>query len=168
MDSLYVCLFSNGLIKVGRSSTPNERIKTHRDRVACVGLSLDQSYVTECPDNDEGREQALLNRCCAAATKRHQLEWFEGLSFDEVCRWAYDAAHTLTDMPLSMAEGIPNVREIAKKLRTAGYTQWDIARFCGCGQSSISDIASGKTLDPSYSVGAALIRLAQSVQQIPA
>lgn len=38
-----------------------------------------------------------------------------------------------------------------------GLTQKQIAEKAGCGQATISDIASGKTLDPRSSIGLALL-----------
>lgn len=164
MEALYVCKFSNGHIKVGRSSAPQLRIRTHAERVACLGITLDQSYFTECPDSDEGREQALINRCVDAATFRHQREWFAGLQFADVCKWAYDAAHAESvGAVVRVGQGeAPDFRSIVNGLRAQGMTQADIAGVCQCDQSSISDISTGRTKDPRYSVGAALIALSKA------
>jgi hypothetical protein len=165
MESLYVCLFSNGHIKVGRSASPDTRIKQHQERVACFGVTLEQSYKTECADSPEAREYALISRCTAAASQRHQREWFAGLDFNDVWRWAAEVAHGDFDIPKApdLDAGLPDFRALVASLKAAGYTQADMAAECGCGQSSISDIATGVTKDPSYSVGAALMRLAQEV-----
>ncbi|QIL72293.1 helix-turn-helix transcriptional regulator [Diaphorobacter sp. HDW4B] len=40
-----------------------------------------------------------------------------------------------------------------------GLTQKQLADKAGCGQATISDIASGKTRDPRSSIGFALIRI---------
>lgn len=41
----------------------------------------------------------------------------------------------------------------------AGYTQAEIADFVGISQPSVCDIANGKTKNPSWLVGNALIRM---------
>lgn len=49
-----------------------------------------------------------------------------------------------------------------------GMTQKQLADEAGCGQPSISDLASGKTRDPRSSVGLALIRIGQRLGLDPA
>lgn len=45
-------------------------------------------------------------------------------------------------------------------VETAGLTQPEIARLCGCGQSTISDLLRGNTTDPRTSTGLMLLSLA--------
>lgn len=40
-----------------------------------------------------------------------------------------------------------------------GVSQSQLAKLAGCGQATISDLASGKTLEPRHSLGVALIRI---------
>lgn len=40
-----------------------------------------------------------------------------------------------------------------------GISQSQLAKQAGCGQATISDLASGKTLEPRHSLGMALIRV---------
>jgi len=44
-------------------------------------------------------------------------------------------------------------------LQALGMSQPQIAAVCGCGQATISDLASGKTQDPRHSLGQNLIAL---------
>lgn len=44
-------------------------------------------------------------------------------------------------------------------LQSRGLTQAQIAAECKCGQPSISDLATGKTLEPRFSLGEALLSL---------
>ena len=46
-------------------------------------------------------------------------------------------------------------------LQNAGWSQPQIAAKCGCSQATISDIATGRTKDPRYSIGAAIRNLAE-------
>lgn len=46
-------------------------------------------------------------------------------------------------------------------LTAAGLTQPEIARLCGCGQSTISDLLRGATTDPRTSTGLLLLGLAR-------
>lgn len=50
-------------------------------------------------------------------------------------------------------------------LKEAGYTQPQIAEFCKCGQSTISELATGETKEPRYSTGQALQQLAAKARR---
>lgn len=53
-----------------------------------------------------------------------------------------------------------NWADLIFRLQEAGLSQPQIARRCGCAQSTISDLASGTTKDPRFSIGKALVELA--------
>jgi len=89
---LYVCHFSSGHIKVGRSSDPESRIAQHADRVACVGVELINKHTALCVGHVIPLESALIAACCESAKKRNQNEWFEGLDYLQVCGWASEIA----------------------------------------------------------------------------
>lgn len=92
MEYLYVCLFSNGHIKVGRSTDPSARIAAHADRVACLGVELADQFTIFCVGAASSAEALLINRCRDRASQRNHNEWFVGLMFQEVCDWAKDCA----------------------------------------------------------------------------
>lgn len=94
MESLYVCLFSNGHIKVGRSAKPSARVTQHADRVKCLGIWLDRVEYWEA-ENAVMAEAFLIGKCAGHATARNDNEWFVGLSFGRVCEWAAEAAGTM-------------------------------------------------------------------------
>jgi hypothetical protein len=56
---------------------------------------------------------------------------------------------------------------IAEIQRHGQLTQPQIAGKCGCGQATISDLASGKTEQPRHSLGEALLGLLKQVSQEP-
>lgn len=153
MDCLYVCRFSNGHIKVGRSIDPLGRIAAHVDRVGCFGVELVAHHVAPCIGSSIGRELALINRCVAAAHTRHKNEWFTGLDYDSVCQWANEAA--VQDQERAAGFWV----DVIQALQTAGLSQTQIADECGTNQSGISDLKNGVTKDPRYSLGSALLRL---------
>jgi hypothetical protein len=162
MHSLYVCLFSSGHIKVGRSINPVQRIEQHRDRVACMGVGLVESHIAECPDDDEGREQSLINKCVQHATARFQLEWFDGLNFTEVCRWADEAARAEFFGPNTANE--TRWTRLLADLRSAGWSRAALGAHCNVGAMTISRLATGQQEEPMHSVGEKLIALHQRVQ----
>jgi hypothetical protein len=88
MAFLYVCLFSNDAIKVGRSVSPDGRIKSHVSRVSCLGVTLVKSMSFECAGDVLQSERSLINWCADHASCRNNIEWFYGLDFDLVCEKA--------------------------------------------------------------------------------
>jgi transcriptional regulator with XRE-family HTH domain len=49
--------------------------------------------------------------------------------------------------------------QLIGELRARGYTQQELADLCGCGQSTINDLAVGRTKDPRHSIGSVLRQL---------
>jgi transcriptional regulator with XRE-family HTH domain len=54
-----------------------------------------------------------------------------------------------------------NWPDLIKQLQARGLTQVEVARRCGVSQSTVSDLAQGRTKSPSFRLGAALATLAQ-------
>jgi predicted XRE-type DNA-binding protein len=52
-----------------------------------------------------------------------------------------------------------NWKSIILDLQNRGFTQAEIAALCGCSQASISDMATGKTRDPSHMLGETLLQV---------
>ncbi len=94
MSHLYVCRFSSGHIKVGRSIDPESRVAQHAERVACVGVELVEYRTFACTGDVGVAEAALIEKCDAECERRLKSEWFEGLSFESVCAWCGDIAST--------------------------------------------------------------------------
>lgn len=55
-------------------------------------------------------------------------------------------------------------KKIIAQIQAHGLSQPQIAGRCGCGQATISDLASGKTRDPRDSLGQALRALLTNLQ----
>ncbi len=55
--------------------------------------------------------------------------------------------------------------QIIKDIVSTGVRQEQIATYCGCGQSTISDLLVKKGRDPSYSLGAKLLLLHKRCQR---
>lgn len=101
-DYLYVCEFSNGTVKVGRSVTPIARIEQHASRVACVGVALANSQHEECPEDAVLQaEAALIRKCAERSAKRHSNEWFDGISFADACAWMRECVNTEYPKPVA-------------------------------------------------------------------
>lgn len=158
-DFLYVCEFSNGHIKVGRAVDPASRVAQHAERVACLGITLDRHAQFACGESAAEAESLLIHRCKAHADQQHKQEWFTGLQFFDVRDWAEGLARASGATPDD--EQAPDFRAIVRRLCADGMTQTAIAQHCGCDQSTISDIANGRG-EPRYSMGVALLKLAQA------
>lgn len=136
MDSLYVCHFSNGHIKVGRSVDPQSRIASHADRVACMGVELAEHFIAECTGPAEPREVVLIRQCVAEGARRFQNEWFTGLDFQTVCEWA-SAAATAEHQEQDRRDRF-GTRVRAARL-AAGLTQTEVGDAVGVGKAAISN-----------------------------
>lgn len=95
MTHLYVCVFSSGHIKVGRSIDPRSRIAQHAERVACIGVELVDHRSFVCVGSVVAAEAELILRCSNQCDQRLKSEWFSGLAFDAVCAWAGEIANSL-------------------------------------------------------------------------
>lgn len=59
-----------------------------------------------------------------------------------------------------------NWSQLVLSIQAAGWSQPQIAAACNCAQSTISDIAAGRTKDPRFSIGKALIDLAGGADRL--
>ena len=85
---LYVCLFSNGVVKIGRSSSPVARIAQHEARLLVAGIDLVESHVGECMGDIVQAESALIRKCDSVlGSIKRGNEWFENLVFADVRGW---------------------------------------------------------------------------------
>ena len=92
-EYLYVCHFSNGHIKVGRSIQPKARIASHVDRVSCLGIELIEHHIVQCVGYSVPAETSLIQQCTEIATKRNKNAWFEGLDYECICELANNLAN---------------------------------------------------------------------------
>jgi DNA-binding XRE family transcriptional regulator len=144
-DYLYVCQFSNGHIKVGRSIEPKARVAAHADRVSCMGIELADHFIVECVGPASPREAALIRRCVEESETRFRNEWFAGLEFQSVCEWAGQAAklevtELTQDQPdtfgkrLAVAREVHNLTQTAlgallKGVTKASVSHWECDRY---------------------------------------
>lgn len=140
-DSLYVCLFSNGHLKVGRSNEPVRRIASHADRVSCLGVRLVEHLIVECEGGICQREAWLIARCVGEADERFQNEWFTGLDFLTVCGWAREAAEVEAASDTSTGGFGARLRQVRVK---AGLTQAELGNEFGVSKAAVSKWEAGE------------------------
>jgi transcriptional regulator with XRE-family HTH domain len=56
-------------------------------------------------------------------------------------------------------------KNLISELLSEGYTQPQLAQLCCCSQTAISELATGKTSQPRFSTGDALIKLHKKAQR---
>lgn len=98
MQYLYVCLFSNGHIKVGRSINPESRIAAHADRVSCMGIELVEHKTFPCVGHVIPAEAELIDFCASKAAKVNKNEWFVGVDFLDACEAAESASAKTSEL----------------------------------------------------------------------
>lgn len=145
MDAIYVCHFSNGHIKVGRSIDPVARIAAHADRVACVGIELVNHFIAECQHGAAHPERLLIERCADNAIARNKNEWFVGLGFQEVCAWATEFCIAKQEPRQRNAQ--MEAIDYVEAIRAHGLTQSQITEKTGIPQPTISKIERGEVSD---------------------
>lgn len=127
MEALYVCAFSNGALKVGRSSDPAARIAQHQKRVSCVGVSLTNSRHAVCNSRVTAAEADLIARCAERSSERYSNEWFIGIPFDEACRLMQECAER------EYAEPAPiQPATVADQIDAGKYVSWLAGRRYQC------------------------------------
>lgn len=154
MEFLYVCLFSNGHIKVGRSIDPASRIACHQSRVACLGVDLVSSQIVDCARDVKDCEAALIDWCQQNASDRFMNEWFSGLDYEKTVASAIRCANA--DHSEDSLTGWAGYLVLIKR---AGYTQTRIAELIGCSQPSIANFVRGRSESPSFRVGYGLLQI---------
>jgi len=133
-EYLYVCHFSNGHIKVGRSISPKSRIASHADRVACVGIELVEHHIVECVGHSASAEFELIERCAELCTKRNMSEWFEGLEYIEICELAEQKAsgvflHKSRHSDSELIDKLGGTAEVARicEVKPPSVSEWRTA-----------------------------------------
>lgn len=160
---IYVVLFDNGMVKVGKTKNPEKRIGQHADRVGCLGVSIDKTFVSD-GFNGAGwansKERSAIAWCIKNGGKRFGSEWFSGIVFSDLCDFVKDiCSSNFTSEDVFVSDW----HSIISMLCDFGYTQESIAKECNCSQPSISDLSKGRVTDPRYSIGKRLIELHDSV-----
>lgn len=80
-ENIYAVLFNNGILKVGRSSKPENRIKKHIVEASRHMIDCKVFFISEPVSNANIFEQKLINHC-AQTHERNGLEYFLGADFD--------------------------------------------------------------------------------------
>lgn len=102
--SLYVIEFSTGIVKVGRSENPTQRLQAHRGHAYSLGVAILYDWYSPVINNFIVAEQTLINWCVHRATTQRSAEYFTGIDpheavmFAETLIMASDKKWTYRDM----------------------------------------------------------------------
>ena len=89
MSYIYVIEFDDGLIKVGRTRRPDQRIKTHESNVFnFTKKKIKNRWVSNSHGNCNQNELLLVRFCSSKGESTGSREWFSGVIFDEVVSYA--------------------------------------------------------------------------------
>lgn len=91
MSYVYAIKFSCGLVKVGRTHKPKERISTHASTVRNVsGSEIIKRWVSQPHTNNSENEEKLIRFCSSISdpARSSGREWFNGCNFDAVITYA--------------------------------------------------------------------------------
>lgn len=83
-EGLYALLFSNGIIKVGKSINVCERIKTHEATAKAYGLFVVDRYFVQETDITEKELIAYCKGLIGLVGNNHHGEYFMDIDFDKV------------------------------------------------------------------------------------
>jgi hypothetical protein len=81
---VYVVAFDSGLLKVGQTARPVQRIASHASAAATHGVTLTSTWLSGPHANTTENERALITYCRERAATQHRFEYFGGLDFDEI------------------------------------------------------------------------------------
>lgn len=115
---IYVCLFASGLIKVGRSHCPAQRVNAHERAAAIHDDPLVAVQIFGCEGDSRVAERKLIDRCAEfSGTRRSSAEWFRGIEFEIVVVWANE---------LAADAGSPPPAVFARDFKKIGLFNWPL------------------------------------------
>jgi hypothetical protein len=91
MSYVYIIEFDGGLVKVGRTNNPKNRITAHAGNVRSVsGAKINKQWVSVKHSNYSENEANLINFCSSKFDKNEGAgrEWFVGCNFESIVCYA--------------------------------------------------------------------------------
>ncbi|WP_157978659.1 MULTISPECIES: GIY-YIG nuclease family protein [Nocardia] len=85
---VYALEFSTGVVKVGSTTNPYQRVKTHMGNAGPFNVSIDALWLSKFHDNYKSNEKWILG---ALGSPSHGCEYFTGVRFDAVVAMAETA-----------------------------------------------------------------------------
>lgn len=89
--SLYLCLFSQGTIKIGMGADAAARLASHRSAGVVFGITVVRTDIIPC-ELPRKAEKLLIEWCVKNSTECNGREWFNGVDYDACLAAAQTAA----------------------------------------------------------------------------
>ncbi|MEN6544521.1 MAG: hypothetical protein ABFE07_00595 [Armatimonadia bacterium] len=110
---IYILELSTGLVKVGKTRSPRDRIKSHLDSAARFGASITNFWISDQHDNFSDNEAALI---AALGNPVHGAEFFRVTYPDAKAIATSLDFHRLTDEERRSKDEISSARAAAKAM----------------------------------------------------
>lgn len=95
---VYVIEFDNHTIKVGKTGNPRRRIEGHQSRALPMGRSINRVWVSKSHSNYAANERALIKFGTENAHSMIRAEYFVGLPYAKVWRFAKSLTFEAVDL----------------------------------------------------------------------
>jgi hypothetical protein len=104
---IYVIAFEGGTVKVGRAADVAGRLATHRRTAACFGLGVTAEWHSpRCGYRMSAQyERQLVEFCASRGVLRGGQEYFTGVEFSDVQRFAESLIEATNRRTCSYSEG---------------------------------------------------------------
>lgn len=96
---LYILRFSAGGVKVGQTSNLRRRLSEHRRDGEAYGVVITDYWVSPAHKNYLDNEIELIGFCDGISTTRAKREYFHGIEYGDVVRFAAKRLRYYTDDP---------------------------------------------------------------------
>lgn len=116
---IYVIRFSDGVVKLGMTVNPSNRLQQHRTKAAGRGATVVEHYMSERHPEYIANELRLIAWGMAATGSTKRGEYFPGLSYIE----AVEYARSLID-PLTAEPEPCTVEDCEECFASAGIPHW--------------------------------------------
>ncbi len=84
---VYVIRFDTGVVKVGQTLNPGNRLPDHRADAAAFGVTVTDFWISPSHINFRDNETRLIN-ACVQVSRRSRVEYFHNLAFDQAVGFA--------------------------------------------------------------------------------
>lgn len=85
---VYALKFNVGIVKVGLTASPRQRIRSYVTYLAPFGISIADRWISEPHAAAKGNEAMLLKYCRTQASEVTNREYFTGVDFDDLTSFA--------------------------------------------------------------------------------
>lgn len=115
---IYICLFDEGTLKVGRATDFNNRFSSHRSAGERFGIKMLRAARFMCVDQQKA-ESDLIKWCQARCTSQGGREWFKGISFDD-CYAIAEEIHAAQIGPHLVADSKSEADSLFERVMAVG------------------------------------------------